>query len=123
MVAGQGQHHGRLDGGLTVEGDDAVGDAADGEDGGLRRIDDGVEGIHTVHAEVADGEAGALDVGRAQLAGLGAAHQVLAAGRELGEAQGVGAGGDGGDEGVVDGGGPAEIDVGVAYDRAVPPRS
>src|SRR2546425_1658141 len=105
MVAGQGQHHGRLDGGLTVEGDDAVGDAADGEDGGLRRIDDGVEGIHTVHAEVADGEAAALDVGRAQLAGLGAAHQVLAAGRELGEGQGVGAGGGGGGEAVVGGGG------------------
>jgi len=37
-----------LDGGLTVDGDDAVGDAADGEDAGLRQIDDGVEGVDAV---------------------------------------------------------------------------
>jgi len=48
VVAGQGQHHRLLDGGLTVEGDDAVGDAADGEDAGLRQIDDGVEGVDAV---------------------------------------------------------------------------
>jgi len=48
VVAGQGQHQGGLDGRLAVEGDDVVGDAADGEDGGLRQIDDDVEGVDAV---------------------------------------------------------------------------
>src|SRR2546427_7185852 len=100
MVAGQGQHHGRLDGGLAVLGDDAIGDATDGEDGGLRRVDDGVEGIHTVHAEGGDGGAAVLGVGRGQLAGLGAVHQILAAGGERGGGQGGGAGGGRGGQGA-----------------------
>src|SRR6266436_944530 len=61
VVAGQGQHHGGLDDRLAVDGDDPVGDAADGKDGGLGRIDDGSEGVDAVHPEVADREAAALD--------------------------------------------------------------
>src|SRR5262245_22907029 len=70
VIAGEREHHRRLDGRLTVEGDHAVGDPPDGEDGGLRRVDDGVEGVDAVHAQVADREAVALDVGGAELAGL-----------------------------------------------------
>src|SRR2546422_9047608 len=44
VVAGERQHHRRLNRRLAVDGDDTIGDAADGEDGGLGWIDDGVEG-------------------------------------------------------------------------------
>src|SRR5262245_56403789 len=62
VIAGEREHHRGLDGRLTVEGDHAVGDPPDGEDGGLRRVDDGVEGVHAVHPKIADREAAALDV-------------------------------------------------------------
>src|SRR5262245_2664942 len=39
VVAGERQHHRRLDSRLTVERDDAIGDAADGENRRLRRVD------------------------------------------------------------------------------------
>src|SRR5260370_64624 len=57
-----------------------------------------------------------------QLAGLAAAHHVLAAGRDLGEAQRVGAVDDGNDEAGLDGDGQADVDVGIPHDRAVLPR-
>src|SRR5262245_15100049 len=79
VVAGERQYHRRLDGGLAVQRDDTIRDTADGENRRLRRIDDRVEGIDAVHTEVADREGPALDVGRPQLAGLGAAHHLLAA--------------------------------------------
>src|ERR1022692_2999252 len=55
------------DGGLAVHGDYALGDAAHREDCGLRRGDDRAELVHVIHAEVADGERGVGNVGRAQL--------------------------------------------------------
>ena len=91
VVTRQRQHHGRPDGGLTIERDDPVGDAADGEDRRLRRVDDGVEGIDAEHAEVADGEGAALDIGGPELTALRAGDRVLAAGGDCREPQGVGA--------------------------------
>src|SRR5262249_51811803 len=79
MVAGQREHHRGLDDRLAADRDDAVGDAAGSEDRRLRRIDDGVEGVDAVHAEVADGEAAALDVRGPQLTHLRARHEILAA--------------------------------------------
>ena len=66
VVARQGQHHHRLHGRLAVDRDDAVGDAAHGQDRGLRRIHDRGEAVDAVHAEVADREPAALDVGGPQ---------------------------------------------------------
>src|SRR2546426_32342 len=122
VVAREGQHHGRLHSGLAVERNDAVGDTPHGEDGRLWRVDDRVERVDAVHPEVADRESPALDVGRTQLAGLGPAHDVLAARRELRQTQRVGAMDDGDHEAVVDRDGQTDVDVGGLDDRAILPR-
>src|SRR5712691_13165259 len=98
---------------MAVERDHAVRDPADGEDGGLRRIDDGVERVDAVHAEVADREPTPLDVSGPQFASLSAAHHVLTARGNLGQPQRVSAVDDGDYEAVVDRDGKADVDVGV----------
>ena len=122
VVAGEREHHGRLHGRLAVDRDDAIGDAPHGQDRGLRRVDDGAERVHAVHAEVADREDAALDVGRPQLAGLRPRHQVLATGGDLLEPQRVGLVDHRDDEPVLQRDGEADVDVGVPLDRAVLPR-
>src|SRR5262245_53419408 len=83
VIAREGEHHRGLDGRLPVDRDDAVGDAAYCEDRGLRRIDDGVEGVDAVHAEVADREPAALDIGQTELAGLAPSHDIFSARDDL----------------------------------------
>ena len=56
MIARQCQSHHRADRRLAVHGDDAIGDAADGKNCGLRRRDDRIERIDVVHAEIGDRE-------------------------------------------------------------------
>ena len=64
----------------------------------------------------------ALDVGGPELAALRAGDHVLAAGGDGREPQRVGAVDHGDDQAVLDGDGQADIDLGMARDRAVAPR-
>ena len=63
VVARQRQGHHGPDCGLAIDRHDAIGNAPHREYRGLRRADDGAERVDAVHAEVADGEGGAGDIG------------------------------------------------------------
>ena len=86
VVAGQRDRH------LADEFDAAVfrfdrraARGADGEDGGVRRIDDGGELAHAVHAEIGDGARAALVFGGLELLGAGARGEIAHFGRDGGE--------------------------------------
>ena len=79
MIARESQSHHGADCGPAVDGYDAVGDRAHGENRGLRRGNDGAEGVHVIHAEVADGEGGVGKVGGTQLPGTRPLGHVAAA--------------------------------------------
>ncbi len=69
VVAGKSQRHHRPNARLTGDWHHAICDASHGENGGLRRADDGAESVDLIHAKIADGESWVRDIGRAQTAG------------------------------------------------------
>src|SRR5260370_1235721 len=78
MIAREAEHDHGLHRWLTGDGHNAFGYAANRQDGGLRRGNDGVEGIYPVHTQVADGKGASLDILRPQLADLCSGYQVFA---------------------------------------------
>src|SRR5512146_3466287 len=90
VVARQAERHHRLNRWRAIERHDPLDDAPDRQDRGLWRGDDGVEGVHAIHTEIADGERRARQVVRALLARLRALDQLRAPGRDLLDAEPVG---------------------------------
>ncbi len=121
MVGGKRHGHDRADGGVAVDGNDAVLDGAHRENGRLRRHDDRGERVDVVHAEIADGECGAGDVFRAQAVGAGALGQVAALHGNFADAEFRGVADHGGDHAVVDGHGDRDVDFGIEADVAAGP--
>lgn len=95
---------------LVLNGDSDLLGGADGENGGLRRVDDGSEVVDgRVHAHVGDGDGTALVLLRLELVVAGLLGQLLdLAGNGL-EATGVNAGDDRGDEAVGSGDGDGNV--------------
>ena len=94
---------------------------ADGEDGSLRRVDDGGELADAVDAEVADGEGTAGQLVRGELAGPCPGGQVVCLAGDLGQGLAVGVADNGDDEPVVDGDRDADADVAVPQDAGLVP--
>ena len=117
MVARKRQSHHRTDAGAAVHGHDPFRDAPDGKNRGLRRGNDGAECVHPEHAEIADGEGAAGNVGRAQFAGAGPLRKIATLHRDFTEIGFVGVVNDRGDDAVVDGHGHAHVHVRVGADR------
>ena len=84
--------------------------AADGQDGGLRRIDDRFERGDAEHAEVGHREGAALELLGQQLLGLGLLRQRAHLLADPGDAFARGAPEDGRDEAVGDGDGDGDVD-------------
>ena len=113
VVGGEGERgQGAGDEGAVGGDDRAGGDAADGQDGGLGRVDDGGEVVDAVHTQVGEGEGAALEVGEAQAASAGARAEVGELAGEFVEAVAAGVVDDGDEEALVDAGGDADVDVG-----------
>src|SRR5204863_5109709 len=85
VVDGQGERHGGGDGDLVVAHDRLADGFADGEDGGLRRVDDGGELADAGHGEDADGVGAAGQFVRGELAGPRAGGEVVRLAGDLGE--------------------------------------
>jgi hypothetical protein len=68
VIVAEGEIHHRADDDLAVDGDGALGDGVQAEDGALRRIDDGGRQHRAEDAAVGDGEDAALEVGEGDLA-------------------------------------------------------
>lgn len=83
MIARETEYYHGLHGWLTGDGYNALSYATHRKNGGLRRVNDGVEGIYPVHTQVADGKGAALDILRPQLACLCPRNQVLAEARNV----------------------------------------
>jgi hypothetical protein len=90
VVDGQGQGHRGADRDLVTVHDGLADGFADGEDGGLRRVDDGGELTDAVHAEVADGEGDADEFVRGELACPCPGGEVARFAGDLGERLAVG---------------------------------
>src|SRR5689334_5180911 len=121
VVDGQGQRHGGGDGDLVADHDGLADGFADGEDGGLRRVDDRGELADPVHAEVADGERAIGELVRGELAGPRPGGEVVCLAGDLGEGFAVGVADDGDDEPVIDGDRDADVDVAVPQDAGLVP--
>ena len=100
-------------------GDDSVLRRADGDDRGLRRVEDGGEALDGVHAEVRDRERAALEVVGAELVVAGAADDVGARGGDLGEREPLGAADDRDDEPLRRGDGDPDVRARVEEDRVL----
>ena len=87
VVAREGHRHHRPGDERPVARDRPLLDRADGEDRRLRRVEDGDELLHAVHAEVGDRERAALEVGGLQLAVARAGDEVGAGGGDLRDRQ------------------------------------
>src|SRR5579859_5330279 len=111
VVAGDGHSHHGPDGGLAVNGGDAVSNAPDSKDCSLRRRDDRAELVNLIHAEIADGESGVGDVGGTKLAGAGSVGDFAALLRDLGEAGGLGIRNYGGDYAIIHSDSDAHVHV------------
>ena len=117
MIAGEREDLAMADDDVVVGIDDGLlDDVADGENRGLRRIDDGVEAVDAEHAEVGDGERAALEFVGLELAVLGFAGERLGFAADLDERFVLRFLDDGGDEAVGDGDGEGELDVGELAD-------
>mmetsp|Transcript_10498 Transcript_10498/g.42445 ORF Transcript_10498/g.42445 Transcript_10498/m.42445 type:complete len:452 (+) Transcript_10498:266-1621(+) len=95
---------------------------ADGEDAGLRRVDDGGELGDAEHAEVGDRAGAALELVRLELAVARSAREVADLGRDRREALGGRVGDDGRDEARGRGDGDRDVDGLVRSRHAVDPR-
>src|SRR5581483_985476 len=62
MIACESEYHHGLHRWLTVDGHNAFRDAAYSQNSSLWLIDDGIERVNVVHAQVADGESAIADV-------------------------------------------------------------
>jgi len=93
-----------------------------GENRGLRRVDDRLERVDPVHAEVRHGERTALDVVGAQAASTRRRRNLDTPSRERAELQRVGATHNGDDEPVAGRDGDADVDARAGDDRPVAPR-
>src|SRR5438093_1322316 len=85
MITRERQRHHRADSGLTVQGDNTIGDAANRKNRGLRWGDDRIERIHVVHAEIRDRECSTGYIGRFQPAASGALGQFFALSSNIGD--------------------------------------
>ena len=90
MIGGKRQRDHRSDGGPAVDGDHAIDHASHGQNARLRRHNDGSEGVHVVHAQIADRECAAGNVRRLKASGLGAFGQFAASHGNLFDPAGVG---------------------------------
>src|SRR5204862_6853135 len=66
MITRERERHHRTNGGLAVHRNNAIADAADGENRDLGRRDDRVESIDVVHAEIRDRKSASGDISRLQ---------------------------------------------------------
>src|SRR5439155_8998200 len=66
VIAGQRDSHHRADARFAVHGYNSIANAAYGENGRLRRVDDGSERVHMVHAQIAEGESCSCDIAGTQ---------------------------------------------------------
>src|ERR1700719_100749 len=87
MIARKCQYHHGLHGGYTIDWHDSFGYATDSQDSSLGRIDDGVESVNIVHAQVANGERAIADVLRMKLTRLRFRHQFSAPPGNLAQAK------------------------------------
>ena len=108
--------------GLAADRQHTIGDATDGEDRRLRRVDDRAERVDAVHAEVADRERAALDVAGRERPLAGRPTSVSRRAR-CGRVERVGVVDHRDDQPVVEGDGQPDADLGVATMPAVAPRA
>ena len=121
VVAGQGQGHHGTHGRLPLLGHNAIGDAAHCKDRGLGRIDNGIEGIYTIHAQVAYCKGPACEIVRKEPGAVGTSDQVGPTCRNLIDAQAVGPMYYRHKQTVFDSYGQADVDVRIGDDFAVVP--
>src|SRR5580693_3767023 len=62
------RHHGP-DTGLAIDGNHPIGDGSNGEYGGLWGRNNGAEGVHLVHPEIAERKGPPANIGRTQTPG------------------------------------------------------
>ena len=97
---------------------------ADGEDGGLRRIDDGTEFLDAIHAEIGDGERATLIFVRGEATALCLCCQRFAGGAQVAQAQPLALLDDRSDQTFGQGDGESEVDrVVLNYLLPVVPRT
>jgi len=101
VIARDGQRHYGANGWFAIDGNDAIGDAADGENCRLGWSDDRAEVVDLIHAEVADRECGIGDVGGVQLASASALGNIATLDGDLGQARSVSIWDDGGNDSVI----------------------
>ena len=117
MVAGHRDSHQLPHDDLALAHDGARRHRADGEDGGLRRVDDGGEFVHAEHAEVAHGEGRAGVLFGLELAAARSLGQLAHLARDLPDRFGVRAAHDRRDQPVLDGDGDADVRALVVAER------
>ncbi len=118
-AAGAGGHLAAVD---AVVDDAGLGrDAADAAAGHLAGVDDGRDGVHAEHADVAEGEASALVVVGAEALAARAGHEVGAGLGDLGQALALAVADHGDDEALVEGHGEADVHLAAKEQGAVGP--
>ena len=121
MIAGEGERHPLADGkGVTFHHGLFHG-CADGEDGGIGRIDDRAEAVHAHHPEVGHAEGAAGELLGLQLLLLGALGEILSFTADGDEIFRVRVADDGGDEAVLNGDGEGDVNAGVVVDGVARP--
>ena len=115
MVGGEGGLHHGADGEFAVANDGDLLDAADGEDRGVGRVDDGGEALHVEHAHVADAERGGAVLLVAEGAAVGAADEVLGGGGNLEQRFALAVADAGQDQAGFQGDGDADVHCAVDF--------
>src|SRR4051794_34573571 len=114
VVDGEADQHPLPRDDLAVDHGGARLDRTDGEDPGLRRVDDGPEARDAEHAQVGDGEGAAGDLVLLELAVAGAAGEVAGVAGQLAQALPIGVTDDRHDQSVVERDREADVGVRVA---------
>ena len=119
MVSAEAEPHAfaRDDGAFAVD-DGGVADGADGEDGGLRRIDDGRELVNAVSTEIRNGDGAASEFVRGKFLIFGAGGHVFDGFADFQQGLFLGLFDDGSDEAVFDSDGDTEAN-GFVFDDGV----
>ena len=122
MVAGERERHALADDDFVVFNHRLFDGGADGEDGGVRRVDDRAEAIDAGHTEVGDAEGATGKFSRLEFLVFGATTEGFGFGADLEERLAVGVADDGGDEAVFNRDREGNVNRAVGLDAGAGPR-